>query len=55
MTDGHWCLTMDVDTVSELFHLDDDPDENHNLTGQPAFRAVQDRLSDAVATFRTRS
>jgi arylsulfatase A-like enzyme len=55
VSDGHWRLTLDAEsgTVSELFHLDEDPEENRNLVGDPAHQGIQADLTDVARRFQT--
>jgi len=51
ITDGRWRATINADTgqASELFDLDTDPDEAHNLVDDPTAGDVLGHLTNALA------
>jgi uncharacterized sulfatase len=48
VTDGRYKLVVSLLTSDELYDLDADPEEMHNLITSPAHAAARDRLHDEL-------
>lgn len=53
VSDGHWRLTIDIETglCCELSNLDNDPEEDENLVGEQKFSDVQEHLTVTCQEF----